>query len=134
MTHYGALFSLRRLLRWFPCWNSNWLLRWFGCCWFQSRRFQRSRGIGWCRCRWSGITATTCTTRRLGCQSSMGKRIAILGAVRTFRVPQAIVLDAVTVIPSTFVSTTRISYGWSVSRISPFRYLALEEVVSNTDT
>ena len=64
----------------------------------------------------------------------MGKRITILGAVRTFRVPQAIVLDAVTVIPSTFVSTTRISYGWSVSRISPFRYLALEEAVSNTDT
>ena len=63
----------------------------------------------------------------------MGIQVTI-GAVRVFRVPKAIELDAVTVKPSTFVSTTRISYGWSVSRISPLRDLALEEVVANTDT
>ena len=132
MTRFGTQQQLHRLLRWFPSWNFHWLLRWFGCCWFQRRRFQRRRGIGWCRCRWPPITTTTCTTRRLGCQSSIGIQITITGAVRTSCVPKAIV--AVTVIPCTFVSTTRISYGWSVSRASPLCDHALEEAVANTDT
>ena len=132
MTRFGTQLQLHRLLRWLPCWNFHWLLRRFSCRWF------KRRGSSWfkrrvCRCHWSPITTTTCTTRRLGCQSSMGIQVTI-GAVRVFHVPKAIELDAVTVKPSTFVSTTRISYGWSVSRISPLRDLAFEEVVANTDT